>query len=45
MNFHQFDPARDIAMQSNGLYKWAGNKPQLVYDLRKSMSERNEDEL
>jgi len=44
MNFHQFDPSTDIVRGHNGLWKWAGNKPQLVYDLRKSMSERNEDE-
>lgn len=45
MNFHQFDPAKDIIMEDNGLFKWAGNKPQLQYDLRKSMSERNEDAI
>lgn len=43
INYHQFNPKEDIVMQPNGLYAWAGNKPKLAYDLRKSMSERNED--
>jgi hypothetical protein len=45
MNFHQFNPETDIVRQPNGLYAWAGNKPQLEQDLRKSMSERNEDSI
>lgn len=44
-NYHQFDPSKDIVMQPNGLYAWAGNKPKLAYDLRRSMSERNEDAI
>lgn len=43
INYHQFDPYKDIVRQPSGLYGWVGNKPKLVYDLRKSMSERNED--
>lgn len=45
INFHQFDPTTDIYRTSNGLHAWRGNKPQLEYDLRKSMSQRNEDGL
>lgn len=44
MNFHQFNPKADIVVEESGLYGWAGNKPLLVHDLRRSMAERNEDE-
>jgi hypothetical protein len=42
--FHDFDPVTDLATEANGLYRWAGNKPQLRDDLRLSLSSRNEDE-
>lgn len=40
--YHQFNPETDIQRMSNGLYAWRG-KPGLMQDLRKSMSQRNED--
>lgn len=42
-NFHKFDPSEDIYKGLNGLYRFTGEKPHLIYDLRKSMMERNED--
>lgn len=45
LNFHQFNPKVDITVDTNGLYKWAGNKPLLAQDLRKSMGERDEDAI
>lgn len=44
MCYHQFNPELDIARESNGLYRWV-RKPELAQDLRKSMSQRNEDAL
>ena len=43
--FHQFDPATDLLVDDNGLYKWAGNKPEMEYDLRLTMISRNEDSI
>lgn len=43
--FHQFDPATDLVITDNGLYKWAGNKPELEHDVRLSLSSRNEDSI
>jgi ketopantoate reductase len=45
MSFHRFDPSTDIAEDTNGLFKWAGNKPRLEDDIRFSLSARNEDAL
>jgi hypothetical protein len=45
LSFHHFDPAADLAVDSQGLYKWAGNKPRLEDDIRLSLSLRNEDEI
>jgi hypothetical protein len=42
--FHDFDPAVDLELEANGLYRWAGNKPKLRDDLRLSLASRNEDE-
>lgn len=44
INYHQFNPDTDIVRQPNGLYAWNG-KAELMQDLRKSMSQRNEDGL
>ena len=42
--FHQFDPEVDLVDDpSNGMLRWAGNKPQLEQDMRMSLSLRNED--
>jgi hypothetical protein len=43
MNFHQFDPNKDIYKDEQGLWAWSGNKPQLEQDLRLSTFARNED--
>lgn len=44
--FHKFDPYVDIVEdESNGLLKWAGNKPRLEDDIRYSLSLRNEDAI
>jgi hypothetical protein len=45
LSFHQFDPHEDVVLDSNGLYRWAGNKPRLEDDIRVSLSARNEDEI
>ena len=43
--FHQFDPLVDLVLDAtNGLYRWAGNKPRLEDDIRLSLGSRNEDE-
>ena len=43
-SFHQFDPETDLIDDpSNGMLRWAGNKPQLEQDMRMSLSLRNED--
>lgn len=44
LSFHQFEPAEDIKTGANGLFQWAGNKPQLEDDTRLSLGARNEDE-
>jgi hypothetical protein len=43
MRFHQFDPNTDLITELSGLYGYAGNKPRMEQDIRRSMSERNED--
>lgn len=43
--FHDFDPTTDLQPDSQGLYRWAGNKPRLEDDIRLSLCARNEDEL
>jgi hypothetical protein len=43
MLFQQFDPYEDIYLGLNGLYKFTGNKPDMEYDIRKTMTERDED--
>lgn len=43
IQFHKFDPYVDLVRDDNGLYKWTGNKPDFVNDLRLSLMERNED--
>jgi hypothetical protein len=45
ISYHKFDPAQDLLVDKNGLYKWSGHKPKLEQDLRLSMSARNEDAL
>lgn len=45
LSFHQFDPDEDLVLDSQGLYRWAGNKPRLEDDIRLSLSSRNEDEI
>lgn len=44
MAFHQYDQNTDIIMEDNGLYSFAGNKPQLEEDLKRSGMERDEDD-
>lgn len=44
LSFHRFDPYEDLVRDSQGLYRWAGNKPHLEDDIRMSLSARNEDE-
>ena len=41
--FHQFDPAADLTLDTQGLYRWTGNKPRLEDDIRLSLGSRNED--
>lgn len=43
MLFQQYDPYEDIYFSLNGLYKFSGNKPDMEYDIRKTMTERDED--
>jgi hypothetical protein len=43
LSFHRFDPETDLAVDANGLYRWAGNKPRLEDDIRLSLGSRNED--
>lgn len=43
LSFHRFDPHEDLAVDSQGLYKWVGNKPRLEDDIRLSLARRNED--
>jgi hypothetical protein len=43
--FHQYDPATDLVEDSQGLYRWAGNKPRLEDDIRLSLGSRNEDAI
>ena len=43
LSFHNFDPDEDLVLDSQGLYRWAGNKPRLEDDMRLSLGARNED--
>lgn len=45
LSFHQFNPANDVILDENGLYRWKGNKPKLEDDIRLSLGSRNEDSL
>jgi hypothetical protein len=45
MAFHQFDPATDIVPDAQGVWQFAGNKPRLADDIRRSLSDRNEDSV
>lgn len=45
LSFHQFDPTTDLRTDEHGLFRWAGNKPQLEDDIRLSLGSRNEDEV
>lgn len=42
--FHQFNPSEDLTVDSQGLYRWTGNKPHLEDDMRLSLGSRNEDQ-
>jgi hypothetical protein len=44
-SFHDFDPLTDLVVDSQGLYRWAGNKPRLEDDVRLSLTSRNEDRM
>jgi hypothetical protein len=41
--YHEFNPEEDLIVDSQGLYRWAGNKPRLEDDMRLSLGSRNED--
>lgn len=41
---HAFDPAKDIRINADGCFVWAGNKPKLQKDLARYFWLRNEDE-
>ena len=43
MSYHQFDPAEDLMVDTNGLYRWRGNKPRMEQDIRLSLGSRDED--
>lgn len=43
--FHKFDPTKDLNVNEDGLYELVPEKFHLRYDLRRSLSERNEDEI
>lgn len=45
MRFHQFDPHEDLVVDASGLWRFAGNKPRMEDDIRRSLSERNEDSV
>jgi hypothetical protein len=42
---NQFDPEFDLKFDSQGLWQYTGNKPQLEYDVRKYFLARNEDSI
>ena len=42
---NNYDPLTDINLDSNGILKFTGNKPNLEYDLRHYASSRNEDSI
>lgn len=44
LSYHQFDPSEDLVKDSQGLWRWAGNKPKLEDDIRLSLGQRGEDE-
>lgn len=41
---HGFDPLTDIAMDDNGLWKWASDKPEMQLKVKDYFVERREDE-
>jgi len=41
--YHQFDPLTDLVTDSQGMLRWAGNKPRLEDDMRLSLGARDED--
>ena len=43
--FHKYDPATDIKTGENGLFEYTGNKKNLEFDLRISLTSRNEDTI
>jgi hypothetical protein len=42
---HRFNPHTDIVMATNGLWDWAGNKPEMQGIIEGSMRQRNEDSI
>lgn len=42
---NEYDPARDVVKDAQGVLRLTGNKPQLRDDLRRYMSARNEDSI
>lgn len=42
---HQFDPAHDLITDTQGMLRFSGRNPALVYDLRASLANRNEDSI
>lgn len=43
LNEFKYNPLTDLARNSQGLYRWAGNKPQLAIAVRRYFVSRNED--
>lgn len=43
LSFHRFDPVEDLTMDTQGLWRWSGNKPRLEDDIRLSLGSRDED--
>lgn len=42
---HSFDPEFDLKFDSQGLYQYTGNKPELEHDIRRYFLARNEDSI
>jgi hypothetical protein len=42
---HQFDPYHDITYDSQGVLRWAGNKPALEREVTQYFQQRNEDSV
>ena len=42
---HQFDPARDLVTDTQGMLRWSGRNPALATAIRQSLSGRNEDSI